>query len=89
MYLEELVNSWYKFDALGDSGSLLMIRYYSIPRGLSHPKAKLRQQIDLWINGYNKRFVNGANFRLEKVNNFVFVLSKGMCYLWKQIPMRS
>lgn len=56
MYLEELVNSWYKFDTLGDSGSLLMIRYYSIPRGLLHPKAKLRQEIDLWIKSYNKRF---------------------------------
>lgn len=58
MYLEELVNSWYKFDALGDSGSLLMIRYYSIPRGLLHPKAKVRQQIDLWVSSYNKRFAH-------------------------------
>lgn len=61
MYLEELVNSWYRFDALGDSGSLLMIRYYSIPRGLLHPKAKLKQEIDLWVNSYNKRFVQSVD----------------------------
>lgn len=58
MYLEELVNSWYRFDNLGDSGSLLMIRYYSIPRGLLHPKAKVKQEIDLWVKSYCKRLVS-------------------------------
>lgn len=89
MYLEELVNSWYKFDTLGDSGSLLMIRYYSIPRGLLHPKAKLRQEIDLWINSYNKRFFAHWTFFLRKIIQFTFSIRKGMFYLWKQIPMQS
>lgn len=73
MYLEELVNSWYRFDKLGDGGSLLTIRYYSIPRGLSHPKAKLRQEIDLWVSSYNRRFApqkNSRNWKKQKFNFF-------------------
>lgn len=73
MYLEELVNSWYRFDSLGDSGSLLMIRYYSIPRGLLHPKAKLKQEIDMWVNSYNKRFaLNLYSTTTKQLNSLFF-----------------
>jgi rapamycin-insensitive companion of mTOR len=58
-YLEELVNVWPNFSAAfeGDAGKLVEMRFYSIPRGLNHPKAKIQQEIDCWVNGYNKRYV--------------------------------
>lgn len=34
-----------------------MSRYYSIPRGLNHTKARIQQEIEIWINAYNKRYV--------------------------------
>lgn len=56
-YLEELVSIWPDVSAYGDSGRLLMARFYSIPRGLNHTKARIQHELDFWINGYNKRFV--------------------------------
>lgn len=34
-----------------------MSRYYSIPRGLNHTKARIQQEIEIWLNVYNKRYV--------------------------------
>lgn len=34
-----------------------MSRYYSIPRGLNHTKARIQQEIEIWLNAYNKRYV--------------------------------
>lgn len=34
-----------------------MSRYYSIPRGLNHTKARIQQEIEIWHNVYNKRYV--------------------------------
>lgn len=48
---------WPDFTSRGDNGKLLMSRYYSIPRGLNHTKARIQQEIDVWINIYNKRYV--------------------------------
>lgn len=48
---------WPDFTSRGDNGKLLMSRYYSIPRGLNHTKARIQQEIDIWLNVYNKRYV--------------------------------
>lgn len=34
-----------------------MSRYYSIPRGLNHTKARIQQEIEIWMNVYIKRYV--------------------------------
>lgn len=56
-YLEEIVSLWPDFTSRGDNGKLLMSRYYSIPRGLNHTKARIQQEIEIWLNAYNKRYV--------------------------------
>ncbi|XP_055911033.1 rapamycin-insensitive companion of mTOR isoform X2 [Eupeodes corollae] len=56
-YLEELVSIWPNFKPLGDVGRLLMSRFYSIYRGLNHRKAKIKEEVEFWKNGYNKRYV--------------------------------
>lgn len=55
--MEELVSIWPDFTQLGDHGKLLMTRYYSLPRGLNHTKARIQNEIEYWLNGYNKRYV--------------------------------
>lgn len=52
-----MVSIWPDFTSAGDSGKLLMTRYYSIPRGLNNPKARIQHEIEYWLNGYNKRYV--------------------------------
>lgn len=54
-YLEELVNIWPKFDTQDDTGRLLETRFYSIPRGLNHSKAQTKDEIQFWLNGFNKK----------------------------------
>lgn len=56
-YLEELISLWPDFTPLGDPGRLLMTRYYSLPRGLNHTRARIQHEIEHWLNGYNKRYV--------------------------------
>ncbi|XP_073832423.1 rapamycin-insensitive companion of Tor isoform X2 [Musca autumnalis] len=56
-YLEEIVSLWPNLKTLGDVGRLLMARYYSLSRGLNQPKAKVKEEIEYWKNGYNKRYV--------------------------------
>lgn len=34
-----------------------MSRYYSLPRGLNHTRARIQNEIEYWLNGYNKRYV--------------------------------
>lgn len=34
-----------------------MTRFYSIPRGLNHTKARIQHEIEYWNNGHNKRYV--------------------------------
>lgn len=48
---------WPDFSSAGDRGRLLMTRYYSIPRGLNHLKARIQHEVEFWLNGYNKRYV--------------------------------
>ncbi|XP_037816868.1 rapamycin-insensitive companion of mTOR isoform X1 [Lucilia sericata] len=56
-YLEEIVSLWPNLKPLGDIGRILMARYYSLPRGLNQPKARIKEEIEYWKNGYNKRYV--------------------------------
>uniref|UniRef100_A0A0N8ES09 Putative rapamycin-insensitive companion of tor n=1 Tax=Aedes aegypti TaxID=7159 RepID=A0A0N8ES09_AEDAE len=56
-YLEELVNVWPNLERVSDHGKLVMMKFYSIPRGLNHPEAKIKEEIETWVNGYNKRYV--------------------------------
>lgn len=56
-YLEELISLWPDFTPVGDPGRLLMTRYYSLPRGLNHTRARIQHEIEHWLNGYNKRYV--------------------------------
>lgn len=48
---------WEDFGPYGDHGKLLMTRYYSIPRGLNHTKARPQHEIEFWVKYYNKRYV--------------------------------
>ncbi|XP_067642123.1 rapamycin-insensitive companion of mTOR isoform X3 [Eurosta solidaginis] len=56
-YLEEIVSLWPNLKSLGDGGSLIMVRYYSLSRGLNHLKARIQEEIEFWKNAYNKRYV--------------------------------
>ncbi|XP_065084940.1 rapamycin-insensitive companion of mTOR [Ochlerotatus camptorhynchus] len=56
-YLEELVNVWPNLERVADHGKLVMMKFYSIPRGLNHPDAKIKEEIDVWVKVYNKRYV--------------------------------
>ncbi|XP_055526616.1 rapamycin-insensitive companion of mTOR [Wyeomyia smithii] len=56
-YLEELVNVWPNLERVNDHGKLVMMKFYSKPRGLNHPQAKIKEEIELWDGSYNKRYV--------------------------------
>lgn len=47
---------WPNLKTHGDVGRLLMVRYYSLSRGLNQSKAKVKEEIEYWKNGYNKRY---------------------------------
>lgn len=59
LYLEEIVLAWPvdELTALGDEGRLVMTKFYSIPRGLNHSKAKVRELIEEWVTVYNRKYV--------------------------------
>ncbi|KAL7046361.1 hypothetical protein ACKWTF_002551 [Chironomus riparius] len=57
IYLLELAHVWPQLDKYNEMGKYIMMRFYSTPRGLNHPKANVRDEIDLWINVYNKKYV--------------------------------
>lgn len=56
-YLEEVVSVWPDLARFGDYGKLVMMRFYSIPRGINHPDSKLKDEISLWVKSFNKRYV--------------------------------
>ncbi|XP_035785769.1 rapamycin-insensitive companion of mTOR-like [Anopheles albimanus] len=57
VYLEELTHCWPQLDQLGERGKMIMMRFYSIPRGLNHPRAQVLNEIEQWLNIYNERYV--------------------------------
>ncbi|XP_062538285.1 rapamycin-insensitive companion of mTOR [Armigeres subalbatus] len=56
-YLEELVNVWPNLERVSDHGKLVMMKFYSIPRGLNHPEARIKEEIETWVKGFNKKYV--------------------------------
>ncbi|XP_049532058.1 rapamycin-insensitive companion of mTOR [Anopheles darlingi] len=57
VYLEELTHCWPRLDQLGDRGKMIMMRFYSIPRGLNHSSAQVLNEIEQWLSIYNERYV--------------------------------
>ncbi|XP_052866141.1 rapamycin-insensitive companion of mTOR [Anopheles cruzii] len=57
VYLEELAYVWPQLDRLGDRAKMVMMRFYSIPRGLNHPAAQVVLEIEQWVATYNERYV--------------------------------
>uniref|UniRef100_A0A182JFG1 Uncharacterized protein n=1 Tax=Anopheles atroparvus TaxID=41427 RepID=A0A182JFG1_ANOAO len=56
-YLEELAHCWPRLDRLGDRGKMVMMRFYSIPRGLNHPDAHPVHELERWVESLNERYV--------------------------------
>lgn len=57
VYLLEFSHVWPDLDKYHEVGKYTMMRFYSIPRGLNHPNANVRDELDLWINVYNRKYV--------------------------------
>lgn len=57
VYLLELAHVWPALDKYHELGKYIMMRFYSIPRGMNHPSANVRSEIDLWVNVFNKKYV--------------------------------
>lgn len=57
IYLLELAHEWPRLDECCELGKYIMMRFYSIPRGINHPNASIKNEIELWVNIYNKKYV--------------------------------
>lgn len=57
VYVLELAHVWPELDKYHELGKYIMMRFYSIPRGMNHPSANIKGEIDLWVNVFNKKYV--------------------------------
>lgn len=59
VYLEEVVSIWPHEILMhaGDLGKLIIAKFYSIPRGLNHTKANIKDLLNDWIDVFNKKYV--------------------------------
>jgi rapamycin-insensitive companion of mTOR len=57
IYLYEVSHEWCELDKYHEMGKYTMMRFYSTPRGLNHPNANIKNEIELWVNVYNKKYV--------------------------------
>lgn len=57
VYLLELAHVWPNLDKHHELGKYIMMRFYSIPRGMNHPSANVKNEIELWVNAFNKKYV--------------------------------
>lgn len=57
VYLLELAHVWPDLEKYHELGKYIMMRFYSIPRGMNHPSAKVQSEIELWVNVFNKKYV--------------------------------
>lgn len=55
-YLLEIAHDFPKLHEVGEYGKYVMMHFYSTPRGLNHPEAKVEQEIKLWNETYNKKY---------------------------------
>lgn len=56
-YLLELAHEFPQLDKYHEFGKYIMMRFYSTPRGMNHPSANMKNEIELWINVFNKKYV--------------------------------
>lgn len=57
VYLLELAHDWPLLDKYHELGKYIMMRFYSIPRGLNHPSANVKSEIELWVSIFNRKYV--------------------------------
>lgn len=57
LYLLELAHEFPDLRKHHELGKYIMMRFYSTPRGMNHPSAKTKEEIELWLNEYNKKYV--------------------------------
>jgi len=57
IYLLELAHVWPELDKYHELGKYIMMRFYSIPRGMNHTSANVKGEIEQWVNVYNKKYV--------------------------------
>ncbi|CRK92792.1 CLUMA_CG006294, isoform A [Clunio marinus] len=57
IYLLELAHVWPDLSKHHELGKYIMMRFYSVPRGMNHPSANVKSEIDLWVNVFNKKYV--------------------------------
>lgn len=56
-YLLEVLHDWPKLHETHESGKFIMMHFYSVPRGINHPEANVEQELKLWNQTYNKKYV--------------------------------
>lgn len=71
-YLLEIAHDWPKLHEIHEYGKFIMMHFYSVPRGLNHPEANAEQEIKLWNQSYNKKYV----LFLECENHNAMTLNK-------------
>lgn len=57
VFVLELAHIWPQLDKYHELGKYIMMRFYSIPRGMNHPSANVKSEIELWVNVFNKKYV--------------------------------
>lgn len=59
IYLLEFVSleKWPELNKYHEAGKYIMMQFYSVPRGLNHPNANVENELKLWVNVYNKKYV--------------------------------
>lgn len=56
VYLLELAHEFPQLDKQFELGKYIMMRFYSTPRGMNHPSANIKNEVELWMNVYNKKY---------------------------------
>jgi rapamycin-insensitive companion of mTOR len=57
VYLLELAHVWPNLEKYHELGKYIMMRFYSIPRGMNHPSANVKSEIEIWVKVFNKKYV--------------------------------
>jgi rapamycin-insensitive companion of mTOR len=57
VYLLELAHVWPELEQYHELGKYIMMRFYSIPRGMNHPQADCKSEVEIWVKRFNKKYV--------------------------------
>lgn len=57
VYLLELAHVWPSLDKYHELGKYIMMRFFSTPRGMNHPNANVKSEIEVWVKVFNKKYV--------------------------------